>query len=320
MTDAEHVALFYRVLLGRDPDESGLAYHVALIAQSGGDLRPAVQSIVSSPEYLARHSPSAALPLAPLLRRRLTIVDVGAQNLTTEDHVYTPLLQAGIPCDCIGFEPLAARRAERAHTDGTAIRLLPHVIGDGSTQTFYVNNEDNTSSLLPLNLAFNAPFAHLRDLRTVRTETVHTTRLDDVLQEVPRIDFLKLDIQGFELFALRGAEGLLPRTNVVHCEVEFAPIYKAQPLFADVESFLRARGFAFIDFTTLMRYRYASVPDPNEMPERLCWADAVFFRTLASDAAGDDAIAQAVIASHVYGKNGLAKQLLIDAGEGELLI
>jgi len=319
MTDAEHVEMFYRVFLGREPDHEGLEYHVSLIACSGGDLRPAIQSILTSPEYQSRQVKPAPIPVAAFLKRPLTIVDVGAQDLATEEHVYEPLLRCGAACECIGFEPLAHRRAEREARDGTRIRLLPHFIGDGSEQQFYVNNEDNASSLLPLNRELNAALGHLRDLRTVRIEQVRTSKLDEVLADVPTVDFLKLDIQGFELPALHGAIEVLRRTNVVHCEVEFAPIYEGQALFSEVERFLRERGFEFIDFVTTMRYPYAAVPDATPHLERLCWADAVFFRPVDGSTERSDAVAQAIIASHVYGKNGLAKHILARAGQIDVL-
>jgi len=65
MTDAELVTLFYRVFLGREPDAAGLEFHVSLIACSGGDLRPAIQSILTSPEYQSRQATSS--PSAPPL-------------------------------------------------------------------------------------------------------------------------------------------------------------------------------------------------------------------------------------------------------------
>jgi hypothetical protein len=42
------------------------------------------------------------------------------------------------------------------------------------------------------------------------------------------------------------AEAILERTNVVHCEVEFAKIYFGQALFSEVELHLRDRGFELI--------------------------------------------------------------------------
>jgi hypothetical protein len=78
-------------------------------------------------------------------------------------------------------------RSERLERNDGTIEMLPHFIGDGSEQAFYINNDDATSSLLPLNDDFNRCHNHLCTLRTVRTERVRTSRLDDVLPEFGNI-------------------------------------------------------------------------------------------------------------------------------------
>lgn len=312
MTNSELISLFYRVFLGREPDGPGLDHHVALVDNNSGDLRPAIASILGSPEYIDTHRQPVPLDLSQSLKRPIAIVDVGAQELSNEPHVYEPLIRSGLPWSCIAFEPLDERRAERERKDaGSPLRLLPFFIGDGSRQTFHINNDDATSSLLPLNDSVNVPLSFLRELRTIKTVDVQTRALDDVLSDVAYVDLLKLDIQGFELAALRGAESLLGRTNVVHVEVEFVPMYVGAPPFGEIDTYLRKQRFEFIDLVTAMRHRYVDVPAPSERQERLCWGDAVYFRDLPIDESSKPhAIAQAIIASHIYAKNGLAQHIL----------
>jgi hypothetical protein len=165
--------------------------------------------------------------------------------------------------------------------------------------TLHVNNDDATSSLFPLNVEHNADLEHLHTLRTVRTLPVETRRLDEVLPPGP-VDFLKLDVQGAELMVLQGGPETLGRTAVVHCEVEFAPIYAGQPLYADVERELTGHGFHLVDL--LVPHRYHHVGTASSTADRLLWADAVFFRGSGP--------AQALIAAAVYGKHSLAEHLL----------
>ncbi|MFY7697106.1 MAG: hypothetical protein ACOVQK_12230 [Cyanobium sp.] len=40
--------------------------------------------------------------------------------------------------------------------------------------------------------------------------------------------------------ALQNATTVLATASVIQCEVEFVELYKGQPLFADVDSFLRS--------------------------------------------------------------------------------
>jgi FkbM family methyltransferase len=314
--DFQLIELLYQSLLGRAADPAGLAANVSDL-KAYGNIRRTIDSIVSSPEYALRQRRVAGLTdsLAPLLGRPLSIVDIGAQKLASEDHAYQPLLDLGVACICHSFEPIEARRLELdRQNEHVELKLYDCFIGDGNPHDFYVNSDDATSSVYPLNLKFNQHFNHLETLRTVRSVPVETRRLDDVLAETGWVDFLKLDIQGHELSALQGATALLKRTNTIQCEVEFGPIYSGQPLFSDVELFLRQSGFEFIDFHKFGRYHCTATPQVTGNPERLLWADAVFVRTLPPEPDPEDALAQAVVLQTLYGKHGLAQRVLMDAG------
>ena len=54
-----------------------------------------------------------------------------------------------------------------------------------------------------------------------------------------RVDFIKLDTQGSELDILHGAGSLLDNCSGLQLEVMFSPLYEGQPLFADVDAYLR---------------------------------------------------------------------------------
>ncbi|WP_210248439.1 FkbM family methyltransferase [Methylobacterium sp. WL103] len=310
---ATAVVRLYRLLLDREPDEAGLSYHVGLLERSA-DILDVVAALTASPEFFARRNPedvvSAPRPEPTVtIDRAITVVDVGAQRLSDQPHAYTVLETAGFELKVVGFEPLSERLEDRSKAEADSnLRLLPDFIGDGSKQTFHINNYDATSSLLPFNRNLTDAFVELKDLHTVRTEMAATRRIDDVLSGSEPVDFLKLDIQGFELKALQGAETLLQRTAVIHCEVSFAEIYEGQCLFSEIETFLRARGFDFIDFMHAHRGGYV-VPSGTVIGDRLLWADAVFFRHPEALDAASRSI-QAMIAWHVYGKLGLAERLL----------
>jgi FkbM family methyltransferase len=242
------------------------------------------------------------------LNRRIRIVDVGAQSLGAGTHPYDGLLQVCSP-EIIGFDPLQERLQERAETEASpGLTLLPYAVGDGSTQTLYINNFDATSSLFPLNESLNRYFHDLHWLETVRTERVKTRRLDDVLPEGP-VDMLKLDVQGAELMVLEGAERILSQTATVHCEVMFSPIYFGQPLFPVIQEHLMSRNFELIDLLVSGRSHYRT-PSGRLAQDRLIWADAIFF--LKSDDPETQRV-QALIAASVYRKPTLAEHLLLQA-------
>jgi len=68
-----------------------------------------------------------------------------------------------------------------------------------------------------------------------------------------KVDFLKLDVQGYELEILRGASDHLPRTEVVLMEVSIVPRNQGCPTIEGVFEFMTAQGFRMLDFCSQHR-------------------------------------------------------------------
>jgi FkbM family methyltransferase len=174
---------------------------------------------------------------------RLKIVDVGARS-EGDGPPYAALLKVA-PCTVYGFDPDVAECEKLNSANKEGCYFLPYVIGDGSPQTFHECTFPATSSLFEPNTELLAKFQYLEELtRVTRSYRVETKRLDDI-PEMAGADFLKADVQGAELLVFQGAVETLKSVLVVHTEVEFVPMYKRQPLFADIDAFVRAQGFEF---------------------------------------------------------------------------
>ena len=76
---------------------------------------------------------------------------------------------------------------------------------------------------------------------------VPVARLDDLVDAdtLARPVLLKLDLQGYELEALRGAEAVLAVADHVLLEVAFEAGYEGEATFGVLDAFLRDRGFRF---------------------------------------------------------------------------
>jgi FkbM family methyltransferase len=218
---------------------------------------------------------ASILPPLPCLK----IVDVGAMSVGEGQEPYSRLLKA-LPCEVIGFEPIAAECDKLVRMRHEGRSYLPYFIGDGAIHTFHECNFPMTSSLFEPNTPLLAKFQNLENLvRVVRTYPVETRRLDDITQAAG-VDFLKIDVQGGEMLVLRGAADRLKSALVVHSEVEFVPLYKDQPLFADIDAHLRAQGFLLHrmessgrTFKPLIRNN-----DVDAMMSQWLWGDAVYVR------------------------------------------
>jgi hypothetical protein len=68
---------------------------------------------------------------------------------------------------------------------------------------------------------------------------------------------------------------------VVQAEVEFVEMYRGQPMFADVDSHLRAQGFQFHTFMTIGTRAFKPLVangNPNVGFQQYLWADAIYVR------------------------------------------
>ena len=95
------------------------------------------------------------------------------------------------------------------------------------------------------------------------------------------MDYLKIDIQGAELMVFQNAVQRLANTLVIHTEVEFLPMYRDQPLFSDIDAFLRRYGFVLHRFQPLTSRAIKPLAVNNDIYAgfgQLFWADAVFIR------------------------------------------
>jgi FkbM family methyltransferase len=204
--------------------------------------------------------------LGSLLREDLVVVDVGAR-WGARDR-WRPF---GSRVHVVGFEPDAEECARLAaiEPDGT---YVPLALGArNGTATLYRTVEPACSSLFPPVEGLAAARPALVVMLPDGEETVQLTTLDDWLSgsELEEVHVLKLDTQGSELRILEGAQRALTDVRVLQVEVELNPLYEGQPLFGDIDRFLRDRGFVLWRLRNLTHYGLADVPaDTVVVPDR----------------------------------------------------
>ena len=120
--------------------------------------------------------------------------------------------------------------------------MIQEAVGDGREHTLHICNFGWTSLLEPdpSALAFFNTFPMLG--RVESTASVQTRRLDDI-GELPKIDFLKMDIQGSELMVLQHGRKKLSDCVAIQLEISFVTLYKNQPSFGYLDVELRSQGF-----------------------------------------------------------------------------
>ena len=209
-------------------------------------------------------------------------LSIGANPVDEDRPPYAPLLAAG-DADVIGFEAEPARPGGTRRQEG-ALRDLPRPtrVGDGGRHTLnicFAPGMTSCSSQNPavLNLFHGFPTG----ARWSPPRPSDTVRLDDVA-ETAGAEMLKIDIQGGELMAMRARRcGRCCDMLVIHTEVEFLPMYVDQPLFSDVDQFLRKHGFVLHRFAPTVSRTIAPLLVNNNIyagMSQLLWADAVFVK------------------------------------------
>ncbi len=241
----------------------------------------------------------------------LQVIDVGAMWFGLDNLAHKALLKGDI-ARVIGFEPVQAECEKLNAMNMRHHSYLPYFIGDGTERTFYLTNHSMTSSLYPPNERLLRRFNQLHEFTTtIKTDRVQTKRLDDIA-EITRVDFIKCDVQGGDLDVLKGAERHLAKTLVVQVEVEFVPLYEGQPLFAEIDIYLRGLGFilhTFNDMTGRAMKPLIVNGALDKAVRQVMWADAIFIKDFErfDGLGGEDLLKMAVILHEVYGSYDLVQ-------------
>jgi len=137
------------------------------------------------------------------------------------------------------------------------IQLVPIGLADKlGSGILYLTNEPACSSLYKPDIRLTENYPALDCAREVSQIEVKVSTLDIWTKEVgiDYVDYIKIDTQGAELNILKGAAEILPTVRFIEVEVEFNPIYVGQPLFSEVDLFLREYGFVLWKLSNLVHY------------------------------------------------------------------
>lgn len=176
-----------------------------------------------------------------VLREKLSmVVDIGA------NRGQFALAARGISgARVVSFEPIpeVAGIYEKVMAGDDGARLFRAAIGETSGRVpIHLSARDDSSSLLEIGEAQSAHFPGTQEVGILEVEVAP---LDSFLSadDIVAPAMLKLDVQGFELPALKGSASLFHCFDQIYCECSFVELYKGQKLAADVVEYLAAQGF-----------------------------------------------------------------------------
>jgi FkbM family methyltransferase len=217
-----------------------------------------------------RPSSDAFLVKKDLLKKcvqPLTIFDIGANEGQITDRYSQMFPTAKI----YSFEPVPEvfTILERKFHENPQIIVNQLAVSDAvGTADFYLHafTSNVWNSLLPKDPGSNiVP----EDVSAVKVPTITIDVFCD-RHNIKTIDLLKLDIQGGELLALKGALNMLQKgaIKLIYSEINFCDLYEGQAMFQDIAAYLHDFGYR--------TYGLYNLYSPND--GALGWGDAIFFR------------------------------------------
>ncbi|OGT16735.1 MAG: hypothetical protein A2342_06100 [Gallionellales bacterium RIFOXYB12_FULL_54_9] len=146
------------------------------------------------------------------------------------------------------FEPnpdcLVQLRKNTAGLSNVSVHQL--ALGEQAGEVaFHVNSYSLSSSILPLANSHRVAFPYAREIATIKVKMDTLNHFFEAVP-LPRPALLKLDIQGYEAQALRGAGELLKQIDYVVLEASFKPMYQGECLFMEITELMKGMGFIFV--------------------------------------------------------------------------
>jgi FkbM family methyltransferase len=150
------------------------------------------------------------------------------------------------------FEPDPISAADLQRKNPGAL-VASYALGSTNNRpaTLHITKEPGRSSLLRPNpsaagVSDGSPWQVVKSSETV----LH--RLDAVWRGAwGAPDYVKIDVQGYELEVLKGMGDLIKEVKCLQVESSLAPFYEGQPTFATLHDFLRASNFVLVKFRPL---------------------------------------------------------------------
>ncbi len=152
--------------------------------------------------------------------KEIVILDAGANLGEFSRLAHQIFTKPGINLKIFAFEPLtptfgALKNNLQAFGN---ISLIKQALGEraGQVSLYGVKNESGLTSVYKRNLEFAGK-------QTELAETVAMTTLDEFCSanSIQTVDYLKLDVEGHELFVLKGASNLIANGKIRFLQFEF---------------------------------------------------------------------------------------------------
>lgn len=242
-------------------------------------------------------------------QNNLCIVDVGAAGgIHNRWSLFHPFVKG------ILFEPNKNEYKKLINiSDPNSLIINSALAGTKRRIEFYLTQKQECSSCYVPNTEFLSLFDNADRFNILQTSSIEVDTLTSQLNKknITEVDFIKIDTQGSELDILEGGLDFLSRAVGIEVEMEFVEVYKGQPLFDEVHSFLTRNGFNLFD---IKRYYWKRKNEPHSTNTgQLIFGDGLYYRSpenvLSIEDIDEKKAIRAIYVYIAYGYYDLARNL-----------
>ncbi len=213
------------------------------------------------------------------------IIEIGAHPYGGKEEPFYKLLDFFPNSKIYAFEINKNECDKLNKISKKGIQFFPYALGEKKEKKkFYETNHPMCSSLYEPDEKFIKLYNNLKMAQTKTITELETITLHQFIEEqkIKNVDFIKIDVQGAELDIFKGAKDHLAKVLTIISEVEFVPIYKNQPLFGDIYSFLKKKNLMFHKFLDIGGRSLLPVKlnDNINFATQHIWSDAVFVKNI----------------------------------------
>ena len=177
----------------------------------------------------------------------LVICDIGASSV--DPTPFIDELIKNVDCFLYGFEPNEEEFIKLNSTDKK--KYFNYAVGNGQIETLNICSAPGMTSILEPDFEYLELFHGFSDWAKVTKKVkVQTKKLDDVNFD-KKIDFLKIDVQGYEHEVIKNGNKTIKDCLVVQIETSPIPLYKNEKSFAHVCLQLENLGFQLHSFNQI---------------------------------------------------------------------
>ena len=169
----------------------------------------------------------------------ICICDIGASPIDKTDFIND--LYENSNCKIIGFEP-NIEEFKNLEKNNSKKNYYNYAIGDGSEKILNICKGVGMTSFLEPNVDYLKNFSWFdTNSEIIKKEKVKTKKLDSLVE---KIDFLKIDVQGYESEVIRYGKEKIRNSLVVQIETSPIPLYKNEKTFTEVIGAIEKLGFS----------------------------------------------------------------------------